>query len=152
ITIPTNIPPVLTLPVATVTEKIVDYESISDMGNEHVMFNKAGNSSSTTAFVDTSKTQTSYMTNSFPSGNPNGDGSHVMKFVWSFKTGTSNPWVRMNTLLTGSPIFIKDPTIELQQTLKFDIYTTKPIFVGVGVRETGTTAAIGAFGGTTGNI
>jgi len=152
LTIPTNVPPVLILPSAKVTEVVVDFESMTDMTNEHVMFNKAGNSSTTSAFVDTAKTQTSYVTNSFPAGNTNGDGSKVMKFVWSFKTGTSNPWVRMNTLLVGAPHYIKDPTIELNQTLKFDIYTTKPILVGVGVRETGTTVAIGADGGTTGNI
>jgi len=75
-----------------------------------------------------------------------------MKFQWTFKTGTTNPWVRMNTFLTGSPIYIKNPAIELQQTIKFDIYTTKAVAVGLGVRETGTAAAIGADGGTTGTL
>jgi len=152
IVLPTNAAPVLTVSSATVTEKIVDYETMTDMASEHVMFNKAGNSSTTSAFIDTAQTQTSYVTNNFPSGNPNGDGSKVMKFQWTFKTGTTNPWVRMNTFLTGSPIYIKNPAIELQQTIKFDIYTTKAVAVGLGVRETGTAAAIGADGGTTGTL
>src|SRR5438046_6904478 len=104
---------------------------MTDMASEHVMFNKAGNSTTTSAFIDTTQTQTSYMTNSFPSGNPNGDGAKIMKFVWTFKTGTTNPWVRMNTF---NPTYIRNPAIELQQTLKLDIYTTKSLLVGLGVR------------------
>jgi N-acetyl-anhydromuramyl-L-alanine amidase AmpD len=152
VVIPTNVPPALTLSSAVVTETVVTYESLSDMGSERVMFNKAGNSSTTSAFVDAAAFQLTSMTNSFPAGNPNGDGSKVVKMQWSFKTGTTNPWIRANTLLTGVPIYIKNPAIELQQTLRFDIYTTKSLKVGLGVRETGTTAAIGADGGTTGNI
>jgi hypothetical protein len=36
--------------------------------------------------------------------------------------------------------------------LKFDIHTTKSLKVGIGVRESGTSAAIGANGGTTGDL
>ena len=143
---PTNAKPVLLLSAATVTEELINYESITDMTNEHVMFNKAGNSGTTTAFIDTTATQTSYVTNSFPAGGTNAHGSKVMKFIWSFKTGTTNPWLRMNTYLTGSPSYLPNPTIEMQQTLQFDIYTTKSLKVAVGARETGTTAAIGANG------
>ena len=150
--VPTNTAPTLLLSSTKVYENVVTYETMTDMTNEHVMFNKAGNSSTTSAFIDTAATQTSYVTNNFPAGGTNAHGSKVMKFVFSFKTGTSNPWCRMNTLLVGTPNHIKNPTLELNQTVRMDVYTTKQLRLGLGLRETLTTAAIGADGGSTGNI
>jgi hypothetical protein len=118
------------------------------MVNEHVMFNKPSNSATTSAFVNTSAVNASYMTNSQPAGNPGG-GSKVMRVDWTFKTGVANAWVRLNTF---NPTFIRNPAFELQQKIQFDVYCTRALRVAVGMRETGTTAAIGADGGTTGSI
>jgi len=68
---------------------------------------------------------------------------------WGFATGTTNPWLRLNTFNTATNA---NPTIDLDQVVKFDIYSDKSLKVGVGVRETATTAAYGANGGTTGTI
>lgn len=143
---PTNSAPVIALSAVTVTEKIINYESITDYANEHVMFNKPSNSGTTSAHIDATQVNTAYVTNNgVPAGNPGG-GSKAMKMQWTFKTGTSNPWVRFNTYMTGSPVYLLSPTIELQQKLQFDIYTTKSIKVCIAAKETGTTAPIGANG------
>src|SRR5690606_17399417 len=42
--------------------------------------------------------------------------------------------------------------ISLTGALRFDIYSTRDIYVALGVRETDTTASIGANGGTAGGI
>jgi hypothetical protein len=73
----------------------------------------------------------------------------VLKVGWGFNTTTSNQWLRLNTQNTAK---LPNPTIDFTQTFKFDIYTTKAIKVGLGLRETSTTAAIGADGGTTGTL
>ena len=149
---PSNTPPVLTLSPITVTEKIIDFESITDYTNEHVLFNKPSNSGTTSAHIDAAQVNTSYVTNSgIPAGNPGG-GSKAMKLQWTFKTGTTNPWLRLNTWLVGSPSYINSPTIELQQKVQFTIYSTKSIKVCLAAKETGTTAAIGANGQLSGAL
>src|SRR4051794_7481856 len=109
------------------------------------MFRRPLNSSTTSAFLDTSTNYTSARS-SFPAGH---SGTRVLKAGWGFATGTSNPWLRFNTF---SPVNVPNPVIDLDQIIRFDIYSDKSLKVGVGVRETGGTAAYGANGGTTGTI
>ena len=149
---PSNAPPVLSLSPITVTEKVIDFESITDFANEHVLFNKPSNSGTTSAHIDATQANTSYVTNNgIPAGNPGG-GTKSMKVQWTFKTGTSNPWLRLNTWLVGSPSYINSPTIELKQKWQFSIYTTKSLKICVAAKETGTTAAIGANGQLSGAL
>ena len=68
---------------------------------------------------------------------------------WSFKTGTANYWIRLNTYNTPTN---PNPAIALDQKLQFKYYANHTTQVGIGVRETSTTAAIGADGGITGVI
>ena len=125
----------------------MNFESFTNgTANEAVMFKKPANSSTTTNYVDMAATNYTTVTTNFPAGHAS---AKVMKIGWSFKTGMSNYWVRLTTFNTTS---LPNPTINLSQRLKFDVYTTKSLKVGVGCRETGTSAAIGANGGTTGNI
>ena len=144
---PTNATPTLTLSAARVVEKMVNFESITDYGNDHVMFRKPLNSSSTSAFIDSVATNYTYVVTSFPAGNANA-GAKVLKSGWTFKTGTGQ-WLRLTT--SAAPL-IPNPTIDFGGRLKFDIYSDKSIKVAIGVRETATSAAIGANGGTTGGI
>ena len=113
--------------------------------NDTVMFRRPGNSGSTSAFLDTSTNYTS-VTSTFPAGSGSGK---VLKAGWGFKTGQANPWIRLNTANTAN---VPNPTIDGAQTLRFNIYSTMALKVGLGFRETGTTAAYGANGGTTGTI
>jgi N-acetyl-anhydromuramyl-L-alanine amidase AmpD len=146
---PPNAAPTLALSAATVTEGFANFETFTNSTpTEYVMFKKPMNSSTTTNYIDTTATNYTTVVSSFPAGNPNASGK-VMKIGWSFKTGQVDQWVR---LTTGNTTALPNPTIDLRHSLKFDIYTTKAIKLGVGVRESGTTAAIGADGGTTGSI
>jgi hypothetical protein len=144
-----NTAPAITLGTARITEKVVNFESIVNYASDVVMFRKPLNSSTTSSFIDTAATNYAYViTSGIPAGNPN-TGAKVLKVGWTFKTGTTNPWLR---LVTANSTLIPNPTIDFGARLKFDIYTDKAISVALGVRETGTTAAIGANGGITGLI
>ena len=146
---PTNTAPALALGSARVDEKMVNYETFTNntpIGS--IMFKNPVYSGSTSAFIDTTATNYTRVTTSFPAGNANA-GAKVMKAGFSFKTGTSGPWVRLTTAATVS---LPNPTIDLGARVKFDIYCDKSMLVAIGVRETGGSAAIGADGGVTGGI
>ena len=144
-----NTAPTLSLGTGRAAESVVNYESFTNATpNEQVMFKKPANSATTSAYIDTAATNYTSVTTSFPAGNATA-GSKVLRATWSFKTGTSNYWVR---LTTGNTTLLPNPTINASARLKFDIYTTKSLKVGLGIRETGTTAENGANGGTTGAI
>ncbi len=145
----TNSGPTLSLSAARVTEQLFTFESFaSGTANEQVLFKKPSNSSTTSNYVDMVATNYTTITSTFPAGNSRA-GSKVLRADWSFRTGTTDYWVRLNTLNTA---FLPNPTINASARLKFDIYTTKALKVGLGIRETGTTAENGANGGTTGTI
>ncbi|MFN7138617.1 MAG: putative Ig domain-containing protein, partial [Limisphaerales bacterium] len=146
---PANTAPVLNLGAARITETVVNYESFTNnTPNEQVMFRKPSFSSTTTNFLDMAVTNYTTVTTSFPTGNANA-GAKVLKAEWSFKTGTSNYWVR---LVTTDTAFLPNLTINASARVKFDIHTSKALKVGLGIRETNTTAENGANGGTSGAI
>src|SRR5205823_302112 len=109
-------------------------------------FRKPSNSASTSTFVDGSVTNFTRVTTTFPSGH---SSAKVLYASWSFVTGTSNPWLR---LTTASAANMPNPAVDLDQVVQFDIYSDKALTVGLGLRETATTVAIGADGGTSGTI
>jgi len=146
---PANAAPTLSLGTARATESVVNYESFTNnTPNEQVMFKKPSNSATTSAYIDTTATNYTSVTTSFPAGNAN-SAAKVMKVGWTFKTGQTDQWVR---LTTGNTTLLPNPAINASAHLKFDVYTTKALKVGLGVRETATTAENGANGGTTGAI
>ena len=145
---PTNTAPTISLGGARVVEPVANFETFANnTSNGNVMFRRPNFSSSTTAFMDASTNYTT-VTTSFPAGNSRASGK-VLKAGWGFATGTTNPWMRLTTSGTAN---LPNPTIDLTARVKFDIYSDKSMKVGLGVRETGTTAAIGDNGGTTGGI
>ena len=115
-------------------------------GDAEIVFRRPINSGSTTAFIDSVATNYTYVKTGAPSGV---GGTKALKSGWSFKTGTANYWVRYTTASAPS---IPNPTIALDQAVKLRIYSTKALKVGLGIRETGTTAAYGADGGLTGAL
>jgi N-acetyl-anhydromuramyl-L-alanine amidase AmpD len=121
------------------------FEGTAD-GTEEQMFRKPGNSGSTSQFVNTSVTNYSTVHTGGPSGV---GGTKAIKASWNFKTGFANYWIRYNS--GGAPTF-PNPTIALDQMVRLRVYTTKALKVGIGVRETGTTAGYGADGGITGTV
>ncbi|MDB6023840.1 MAG: N-acetylmuramoyl-L-alanine amidase family 2 [Verrucomicrobiales bacterium] len=142
----TNAPPVLTLGSATVTETVVDYQTFSSgTSSGIVMFRQPTFAPGMSGFLNTTPNLTS-VTNTYPAGHTS---TRVMFATFNFKTGTTNPWVR---LTTSDAQFVPNPTIDLGQTVRFDIWSDKALKVGLGLRETGGTAEIGANGGVSGNI
>ncbi len=143
---PTNAAPTLSLSSAKVTETIVNYESFSSgTFSGIVMFRQPTFTTTTSGFLNSSPNITS-ATNTYPAGHTS---SRVLFANFSFKTGTTNPWVRLST---SDAQYVPNPTIDLGQTLQFDVWCDKAMKIGLGVRETGGTAEIGANGGTTGSI
>jgi uncharacterized repeat protein (TIGR01451 family) len=126
---------------------IEDFESFSDgTPTDQIMFRKPGNSATTSAFLDGTVTNYDVPTASFPAGR---SSARVLHANWSFLTGPSNPWLRLDTFnSTTDP----NPTIDITQSLWFDIYSDKALGVAVDVRETNPTGAIGSNGGTSGTI
>ena len=147
--VPVNTAPTLSLGTASVSEPFATYETFANNTANGVVMFKAPNFSTTTSqFIDT---QTNYtrVTNSFPAGNPNTSSVKAMVVKWNFKTGTTDYWVRLTTTNAAS---LPNPTIDLGAHVRFNIQSSKAIKVGLGIRETGTTAEIGANGGVTGGI
>ncbi len=146
---PPNNEPTISLGTARATEPVVNYESFTNgTPNEQVMFKKPSNSATTSAFIDTVVTNYTTVTTSFPAGNANA-GAKVLRAEWTFKTGISEYWVR---LTTANTTFLPNPTINASEPLQFNIHTSKTLKVGLGIRETNTTAENGANGGTTGDV
>ena len=110
------------------------------------MFLNPISSGSTISYINTNAPLFSYVTNNLPAGN---GSSNALAVGWSFNQ-TASSWLRLTTFNAPQ---LPNPTISFtNQALLFDIYTTNALYVALGLRETGTSAAIGDDGGTTGNI
>jgi len=115
-----------------------------------VMFRQPSFSGSTGGFIDSTAGMPNYskVVEAFPTGL--GDsGAHVLEVAGVFKPDKVNPWLRLTTF--GAPTR-PNPVIDIYQYLQFDIYSSIPIKLGVGVREVTTAGPIGANGGATGGI
>lgn len=121
---------------------IADFENFSD-GAASVMFRPPNHSSTTSAFIEATPNVTAVIPTNI-SGS-----TKALHSNFSFKTGTANPWLRLTTdSTTGHP----NPTVHFKQQLRFNICADKSVKLGLGLRETGTSAAIGADGGKSGTI
>ncbi len=124
---------------------ITDFEAFSTNAiNGTVMFREPRNSGSTAPFLDASP-NSAVITDAFPAGI---SGERVLKASWSF-TSSPSAWLRFTTFSTAN---LPNPTVDFGQVLSFDIYTDRALKVGLGLRETSTTNAIGENGGGTGPI
>ncbi|MGV3771269.1 MAG: PEP-CTERM sorting domain-containing protein [Verrucomicrobiales bacterium] len=81
-----------------------------------------------------------------PAGN---SSSKALKVSWAFAENVTAPWLR---LTTSSAPAVPNPTIDLTKNLRFDIWSDRDVKLALGVRETGTSAEIGANGGAAGTI
>ncbi len=126
-------------------QTVTQFESYSP--GAVVMFQSPLFSGSTSGFLDTAAATFFHVTNVFPAGGAN--SLRVLQANWTFKAGQVNPWLRLTTYNTSN---LPNPAISLTGALRFDIYSTRDIYVALGVRETDTTAAIGTNGGISGAI
>ncbi len=122
-----------------------DFESSADGTTDSVVFRKPQHSSSTSAFTDAAKPRESTVRSTFPAGNAS---TRALNAKWSW-TGASNAWLRLTTAgaaTTGNPV------IDFRKTLRFDVWSANPIKLGLGLRETNSSGAIGSDGGINGPI
>ena len=120
---------------------LTDFESHAN--GTTVLFLSPGSSGSTANFIDLTASNFTYVTNTFPSGH---GSARVLAAGWSFKTGTTNPWVRFTTF--NAPI-LPNPIIQSNQAVQFDMYSSRDLYVTLGLRETNPTGSLGSDGGTT---
>ena len=107
------------------------------------MFRSPSYSGTTSSFIDTAAPNFAYVTNSFPAGHA---GSGVLQAAWSFNASAGG-WLRLTT--ADGPV-IPNPTVDFRQGMQFDVLADKPVYIALGLRETSTTAALGANGGNAG--
>ena len=125
------------------SQTLTDFEAFAP--GTQVMFQPPSASGSTAGFLNPTP-NFAYVTNAFPGGH---SSAKVLAAAWSFKTGTTDPWLRLTTFsAANSP----NPTISTNQVVQFDLYTDRALYVAIGFRETSTIASIGADGGTSGPI
>jgi hypothetical protein len=121
-----------------------DFETYAN--GSTVLFLSPSSSGSTTNFVDSAAAAFCYVTNSFPPGH---DSTKVLAASWTFRTGTTNPWMRWTSFNAPN---VPNPVIGTNQAVQFDIFCDKGIYVTLGLRETSPTGVIGSNGGTSGSI
>ncbi|MCX8092344.1 MAG: peptidoglycan DD-metalloendopeptidase family protein, partial [Verrucomicrobiae bacterium] len=129
-----------------VTTVLTDFENFaSGTANGSVLFRQPSYSGTTSGFLNASP-NVSTVTDTFPAGVA---GARVLNVNWSFASNAVNPWLRLTTY---NPANLPNPTVSFEQRLRLDFRTDRSLKVAVGLRETGSTAELGADGGTTGAI
>jgi uncharacterized lipoprotein YddW (UPF0748 family) len=77
-------------------------------------------------------------------------GTKCYEVQWQFVDATPQRWMR---LTTHDAVNVKNPTVELNRPIRVRLrLDSGRLRVAVGIRETGTTADVGADGGATGTI
>lgn len=113
-----------------------------------VMFQEPRVSGSTSAKLEATP-NVGAVTTTFPAGNPNA-GLQAYHLNYAFLANAADPlWVRLTTFNSAN---LPNPVISFTQPLSFDIYSDRPLYVALGLRETNSTGALGSNGGASGSI
>ena len=129
-------------PILT-SQPFADFEG-SAAGATGVMFRAPSFSSTTAGFIAAGSG--SAVSDAPPSGNAS---TRSLRAAWSFAPGAGAPWLRLTTFDAAE---VPNPVVDFTRTLRFDAWSARPLRVGLGLRETGGTGAIGSDGGTVGPI
>jgi hypothetical protein len=127
--------------------QLVDFEAFAN-NTAGVMFQAPNFSGSTSANITAGST--SSITDAAPANPFAPSSTRAVRLAWSFVDAATTRWARITT--ASAPNGYPNPTISFTDTLSFDVYSTVSMKLALGVRETGTSAAIWANGGTTGTI
>jgi len=124
---------------------ITDFEGFNTTApSGTIMFRNPSFSGSTSAKMDAS-VNSSVISDAVVGSN----ASKKLKVDWLWLSTATDLYLRLTTFGATS---LPNPAISLNDNLVFDVYVTKDLYLGIGVRETNTTAPIGGNGGTTGTI
>lgn len=113
-----------------------------------VAFRQPSFSGSTSGNQDIALGNFSVVTNVFPAGNPN-SGANVYNVLFAFKPDLATPWVR---LTSNGATTLPNPAVSFTAGLSLDIYSDKPLYLSLLLRETNTQEPIGGNGGTANGI
>lgn len=117
----------------------IPFQDFETNGNgSYVMFCKPSFSGTTGANIDSSQANFSYVTNGFPAGH---GGARALTSRWTW-TNTPPGSLRLTTASSGVTLG-GSPIISFTNRLRFDICCDRDLQVGLGVRETSPTGAIG---------
>ncbi len=139
---------------ATAQCLLTDFEGYTVGSNGIVMFRQPSFSGSTAGFLAYTGSCSLGPNCSIISDEQNhtANGSQSLKVVWQFTGTASNAWLRLTTFNT---LNLPNPTIDFSHKLVVWVYVpsgTPDFYLTLGVRETGSTAACGGNGGTSGGI
>ena len=137
-----------TATVSDAVQGLTDFEGFDmETATGTVLLRSPRFSGSTGTNINTAPDYSS-ITEIFPTNN--GQGSRVL-FLNFDVTNSITPWLR---LTTSSAANIPNPVIDFTAKLRFDIYSSKSVFAGIGLRETTNAAGtiIGSDGGNGGGI
>ncbi len=123
---------------------LTDFESFTN-GQTSVLFRHPTFSGTTSGFLDASP-NVAAVSGGLPAGNAS---SRALNVSWSFKAGTTYPWLRLTTF--GASV-LPNPIVDFGQSVRFDIWSDRELRVALGLRETNPTGPIGGDGGSSGPI
>ncbi len=139
--------------IAHAQGRITDFEGFAANLNGAVMFRQPSFSGSTSGFLAYTGScgagPNCALTTSEQNHTPGGTQS--LKVMWQFN-GNARAWLRLTTFNT---LHYANPTVSFRRPIAVWLYVpsgTPDFYLTLGVRETGTRAAYGANGGTTGGI
>lgn len=130
----------------TFAQLLTDFEGYQLGANGQVMFRLPNFSGSTAGFLESSPNLAAISDEKALSG------TQSLKVSFQFKTGQTNPWVRLTTFNTAT---LPNPIISATAPLSLWVYVpagTPDFRLTLGVRETNPTGNIGENGGTSGGI
>ena len=136
------------LPLSAVAQKVaLDFEGLAT-DNGKYLFAKPSRSASTNTFLQ-APLDTSLVSSEKAFG-----GTNSLKINWQFKTGQATPWLRLITSNTGDSTARKNPTISFKGLVYMRMFIDGPddLSVGLGVRESNATTALGEDAGNFGTI
>lgn len=125
---------------------ITDFEAYPLGSNGQVMFRQPTFSGTTSGFLETTPNLSAI------SNEQAFSGTKSLKVSFQFKTGVTNPWVRLTTFNTAN---LPNPIISATLPLSLRVYVpagAPDIRLTLGIRETNPTGAFGANGGTSGTL
>ncbi|MSU58434.1 MAG: hypothetical protein EXS35_09690 [Pedosphaera sp.] len=116
----------------------------TNAAGRHTMFAYPSGSGSTDPFVE--NPGISAVTSGFPGAH--GGGSNVLEVAWNWTNATAPAgWLRLTTASSAGAQDMVNPIIYITGPLRFDMWCSKDLLVGAGVRETNPTGAIGSDAG-----
>lgn len=110
----------------------------------HTMFAYPAGSGTTDGYVD--NPGISAVANTSPA--PHGGGANVLQVAWNW-TNAAAPagWLRLTTAASAGAQDMPNPIIYVTGPLRFDMWCSKDLLVGAGLREANPTGAIGTDAG-----